>query len=344
MRIYPALVAAWMVLISGCAAQANAPSLLREEPFVIREFRPFSDGRWIGNAIAYGPYRDGQFPGGPSPSREELRQDLHLMAEHWSLLRLYGSAGPSETILEIIKEDKLEMRVMLGVWIGAEERGSDDGGVPEKFPEIQAENRQEVESAIRLAGAFPGVVIAISVGNEAQVFWSGHRSPAEVLIGYVREVRAGTSIPVTVADDFNFWNKAKSRAVAGEVDFLVTHAHPLWNGIQIENALDWTTERLEEVQKMHPQHTIVLGETGWATRKHNQGEQAELIKGHPGEEEQKLFYEAVTAWAREARVTVFFFEAFDENWKGGEHPDEVEKHWGLFQADRTPKQALAETD
>jgi exo-beta-1,3-glucanase (GH17 family) len=49
----------------------------------------------------------------------------------------------------------------------------------------------------------------------------------------------------------------------------------------------------------------------------------------------------VTRWARESGTTTFFFEAFDENWKGGDHPDEVEKHWGLFRADRTPKPALA---
>ncbi len=44
-------------------------------------------------------------------------------------------------------------------------------------------------------------------------------------------------------------------------------------------------------------------------------------------------------WSR-ARIASFYFEAFDENWKGGDHPDEVEKHWGLFRADRTPKAVL----
>jgi exo-beta-1,3-glucanase (GH17 family) len=39
-------------------------------------------------------------------------------------------------------------------------------------------------------------------------------------------------------------------------------------------------------------------------------------------------------------VTTFVFEAFDENWKGGADPADVEKHWGLFHADRTPKAAL----
>jgi hypothetical protein len=40
-------------------------------------------------------------------------------------------------------------------------------------------------------------------------------------------------------------------------------------------------------------------------------------------------------------VTVFFFEAFDEPWKGDpDSPLGAEKHWGLFNVDRTPKQVL----
>jgi exo-beta-1,3-glucanase (GH17 family) len=84
----------------------------------------------------------------------------------------------------------------------------------------------------------------------------------------------------------------------------------------------------------------VLGETGWATKVHDQGEQAELIKGKAGEAEQNAFYKEVRQWAEKQQLTVFFFEAFDENWKGGEHPNEVEKHWGLFRADRSPKAAI----
>jgi LPPG:FO 2-phospho-L-lactate transferase len=66
-----------------------------------------------------------------------------------------------------------------------------------------------------------------------------------------------------------------------------------------------------------------------------------LIKGRPGEAEQKRFYEALTAWIEQERITTFVFEAFDENWKGGPAADEVEKHWGLYRSDRTPKPVLA---
>jgi exo-beta-1,3-glucanase (GH17 family) len=148
-------------------------------------------------------------------------------------------------------------------------------------------------------------------------------------------------VPVTTADDFNYWNKPESETVAGEVDFIVTHMHPLWNGQQLEDALSWTQTVFGQIQAAHPNHLVVLGETGWSTQKHNVGEQAEQMKGRAGEVEQKVFYNQVTAWVEEERIPLFFFVAFDENWKGGDHPNEVEKHWGLYRADRTPKKAMS---
>jgi len=324
----------WIVLITiavltGCGGDQNAE----------RTFEPFSDGRWIGNAICYGPHRDGQRPGGPSPSVDQIREDLHLMQPHWNLLRNYGSTGVAETLLTVIRADSLDMKVMLGVWIDVEERTSDDGTI-ERFPEAMEANAQEVAAAIRLANAFPDIVIAVCVGNETQVSWSAHRSPLPILIDHLRTVRAGVSVPVTVADDFNFWNKPESVVLDQEVDFITMHAHPMWNGLQLDDALPWVEDQLAVVQAMHPDQSLVLGETGWATSVHDEGEQSRLIKGEPGEEQQKVFYDRVRSWAATRQFTVFFFEAFDENWKGGAHPSEVEKHWGLFNADRSPKKAL----
>ena len=87
---------------------------------------------------------------------------------------------------------------------------------------------------------------------------------------------------------------------------------------------------------------MVVGEAGWATQVHNEGEQAKLIKGKAGQPEQREYYQQFTEWARENKIGTFFFEAFDEPWKGGPHPNEVEKHWGLFSVDRQPKQVLAD--
>ncbi|CAN0584559.1 unnamed protein product [Laminaria digitata] len=114
----------------------------------------------------------------------------------------------------------------------------------------------------------------------------------------------------------------------------------MWNKQTLANALQWTKEQIADVQQRYPETLIVHCETGWATNKHTEGEQAQLIIAPAGEGEQELFYRAYRSWATEVGLPHFFFEAFDEKWKGGPHPNEVEKHWGLYNSDRTPKQAM----
>ena len=286
------------------------------------------EGEWIGAGISYGEYRDGQAPGGAAPSDEELREDLHIIARHWRLLRMYGTRN-AERVCRIIMEDDLPLRLMVGAWITTE--ASEE--------EIKA-NRSEVAAAIRIANAYPSVVLAVNVGNETQVSWSGHRVATDTLIRYITEVREATSVPVTTCDDYNYWNKPESRRVAAACDFMGLHAYAMWNGQSLEQALGWTRRQIEEVRALHPDLPIVHCETGWATQRLHTGEQGELIKGVAGENEQELYYRAYRQWAEENRVPHFYFSAFDENWKGGPDPREVEKHWGLYNADRTPKQAI----
>jgi len=313
----------------------------REDPYVVRDVDFEEGGYWYGEAVCYGPYRDGQDPDGAHPTREQIREDLQLITGHWRTIRLYGSMGSSRDVLELLRDEFPRLRVMLGVWL-AQEATRDEDGTERSFPEAAAANRAEVEMAITLADEFEDQVSSICVGNETQVYWSAHRMPPDILIGYLREVRSRTRQPVTTADDYNFWNRPQSRDVAREVDFICVYAHPLWNGVQLNEALDWTVRTVDDIVRRHPDRKIVLGETGWATCSHDEGMQAKLIEGTPDEAGQAVFYEKVRSWSRERRLPVFFFEAFDENWKGGDHPDEVEKHWGVYNADRTPKAAVAD--
>lgn len=322
-------------------AAGGAAGETRQEPFVVRRFRPVSRGRWVGNGVAYGPHRDGQFPGGPGPSDEQLREDLRLITRRWHLIRLYNSVGTAERILRVIDADHLDLKVLLGIWVAPEQRRDAAGAVVEEHPEARTANRAELETGLRLAARYPTLVAGLCVGNETQIFWSNHRVPAELLLRTVREARARSRVPVATGDDFNFWNKPESRAVARELDFIVAHMHPLWNGYPVEGALAWTRTTYEGLVALHPDRQVVLGETGWATSKHNAGEQATLIKGEPAEGPQARFFADFNAWVDGARVPAFWFEAFDENWKGGAAADEVEKHWGLYRADRTPKPAVA---
>jgi exo-beta-1,3-glucanase (GH17 family) len=316
---------------SACGGGASSPA----RPTATAELRPLAlelDGAWRGHGICYGPHRDGQRPGGVAPTDAELREDLALLAPRWELLRIYGADDPAERLLAIIRHDRLPLRVLLGAWIAPEVDGAS-----------AATNRAQIASAVRLASAYPEVVAAVVVGNETQVSWSDHKVDLDVLIGHVRVARAATTVPVTVADDFAFWLDPASARLARELDLVITHVHPMWNGAQLDDALAFTQGKYAAVAAAHPDRPIFLGEVGWATRRHTEGDQGKYIKGVAGEAEQARFYEQLTAWTTQARIGATFFEAFDENWKGGDHPDEVEKHWGLFRADRTPKAAMTTT-
>ena len=290
-----------------------------------RLFAPSWKGKPIVAGISYGPYRLGQAPGGPDPSDAQVREDLHIISKHWNMLRVYGSRGPTESILRVIRDDNLPIVVVVGAWIAPDDPKSNDA---------------EVDAAIRLANTYVAEVAAVSVGNETQVSWSGHRSPPEPLIKHLRRVRKAIQQPVTTADDYNFWNKPESQAVASEVDFVMLHAYAMWNQQTLEAAVPWTAEVVASIKAHHPSHQIVLAETGWATDLNPEGNETQHIHAPAGEDEQAKFYARFTTWAAQAQQPYFYFSAFDEPWKGSDNPREVEKHWGLFREDRSPKPAI----
>jgi exo-beta-1,3-glucanase (GH17 family) len=310
----------------------------KESPFVIRKFDPNLDGRWIGNAVSYGPYREGQAPGVKGPNEAEILEDLKIVEKHWNLIRVYGSDNDTENVLKVISQNNLPIKVMLGVWLENET----------KKPQRKIENIEQVLKAIELGNRHKDIIAAISVGNESQVFWSAHRMEMKNLIRYLRFVRNNTDVPVTTADDYNFWNKPESKQVADEVDFIVTHIYPLWNGKTLANSIKWMDDVFRnQIKKSYSDKTIVLGEIGWATNynpeKKGDGEQGSLIKAEVSIAAQQKFLIMLNDWIETNRVTTFLFEAFDELWKGGGEstgPNEIEKHWGVFYENRKPKESF----
>jgi len=310
----------------------------RQDPFIIREFDPYLDGKWIGKAISYGCYREGQAPRVKGPSESEILEDLQIILNYWNMIRVYGSDEDSEKILKVIRKNNLPIKVMLGVWLENEA----------KDKQRKHENIKEVLNAIRLANEYNEIISAINVGNETQVFWSAHKMEIANLIKYLRTIRNNTSVPVTTADDYNFWNKPISKSVSIEVDFIVVHIYPLWNGQTLEHSIEWMNSIFfNQIKKSHPEKTLVLGEIGWATNydstKTGDGQQGSLIKGEVGLAAQERFLKKISDWIDQNNVTTFLFEAFDEPWKGGgekSSPNEIEKHWGVFYENRTPKESF----
>jgi len=298
-------------------------------------------------AVAYSGFREGQHPdrghGAINPSAEEILEDLELLvAHHFRLIRLYDSGANSRLTLELIEKHQLPIKVMLGIWLDAEM--SNHEGCPwlhEPIPEsaLAANARQnaaKVRRGIELAQRFDDAVVAVNVGNEALVDWNDHMVPVAKVISYVRRVKSAIEQPVTVAENYVWWIR-EGAELATEVDIIGVHTYPQWEGKRIDEALAYTIENVEGVRKALPGKPIAILEAGWATVAEEFGERA-------SEANQERYYRELQRWARATNTTVFFFEAFDEPWKGNpDAPLGAEKHWGLFNVDRTPKRLLERT-
>lgn len=296
-------------------------------------------------AVAYSGFRAGQHPdrgeGAKNPSREQILEDLRILVAHgFGLIRLYDAGENSMATLELIREHALPIRVLQGIWLDAQISNHHGcGWLHEPIPEAElarntARNRAEIERGIALARRFDDLVVAVNVGNEALVSWNDHMVPLEAIIDYVREVKAVVAQPVTVAENYEWWIEAGA-PLAEVVDFIGVHTYPAWEDKPIDEALAYTIDNLRRVREAHPGKSLAILEAGWATVASEFGERA-------NEPDQARYYDELHAFASAANLTVFFFEAFDEPWKGEPgNPLGAEKHWGLFNEDRTPKQRFS---
>jgi exo-beta-1,3-glucanase (GH17 family) len=301
----------------------------------------------IQKGVCYSGFRHGQHPdrgaGAVNPTDRQTLEDLQLLSRNgnFGLIRLYDSGENSETVLGVIKANNLPLKVLLGAWLDAEVSNPDCPWHKEPYPQKDLDankikNQKGIEQAIRLAKAYPDIVMAVAVGNEAMVSWTDHKVPVESVIAYVRQVKKAVKPPVTVCDNFDFWAKHGS-ALAKELDFISVHSYPAWEGKGIDEGLPATISELQAVRKELPQSRMVITEAGWASVATEFGSRA-------SEENQKQYFDELYAWTAKENITTFFFEAFDEDWKGNNNdpnPNGAEKHWGLFTIDRKPKLVMA---
>ncbi|MBI9072129.1 MAG: hypothetical protein JEY94_11060 [Melioribacteraceae bacterium] len=299
----------------------------------------------ITRAVAYSGFREGQHPdrgnGASNPTYEETLEDLKILSrdDYFQLIRLYDCDENSQMVLKVIKENNLNIKVMQGLWLDAEISNHEGCGwltepiKAEKLAANKKSNLEEIEMGIKLANKYPDIIVAVNVGNEMLVEWNDHMCELDTAITYVKRVQNSIKQPVSVAENSHWWAN-KGAKLAEVVDFLAVHVYPLWEGQDITNALEYSIENTMMVKRNIPNKKIVITELGWATVAAEFGERA-------SEEKQEIYYNKIYNWAERMNITTFFFEAFDEPWKGETaNPDGAEKHWGIFNVDRTPKKVM----
>ncbi len=302
-------------------------------------------------AVAYSPYRSSN-RATETVSKTDIATDLQLLVTAgYKLIRVFGS-GDADTkkILEVIREQNLDMKVMLGLWMSP--KGSPDTA-----------NQAEISRGIILANLYADIVVAVSVGNETMVNWNTWAPVApEDMIAYIKTVRAQVPQPVTTDDNWAFFANStgtyKTQDVLKVIDFVSMHTYALadtlygdkWNWQQtsvasanrasamMDAALEATKQDYAAVRSYMSTHgfavmPIIIGETGWKAVASN----GETYRAHPVN--QKMFIDRLKTWKSSSTLStgplnVVYFEAFDEPWKGSDDK------WGLFTVDRKARYAL----
>jgi len=258
----------------------------------------------------YSPYRDGQQPYGPCPSDNQIEEDLTIMQSTplvSNFIRTYTvTDGPCNLFRIVDIAEQVGNNIIVGAWLSGD-NAHDDAEISKVIDVINTHNN--VKAAI--------------IGSETLRF---NRMSKTELIAYIEQVRANVNVPVSTAEPSYEWQS--NQDLADHVDFISVNLHPYWAGILADNAADWTINEYYNIRNIFPGRFVAISETGWPTEGETNGQAV------PSVQNQRAFLLELYQSSQTENISFLVFEAFDENWKPGL---EVEKHWGVYNSDRTIK-------
>ncbi|GAB5472310.1 MAG: hypothetical protein Mars2KO_04090 [Maribacter sp.] len=290
------------------------------------------------------------------------------------------AANLVKAISDMKKEDpNFEMYVMLGAWVDCKNSFDSGNGVPDHNQENE-ENTAEMDRAVALANTYPDIIKVIAVGNEAMVKWAAsyYVEPWIILkwVNYLQDLKEKGKLSkelwVTSSDNFASWGGGGEEyhiddlnQLIKAVDFISMHTYPMhdthyqpefWlNSEGLEGKteierIDISMFRAKEYAMMQYRNVkkymeslgvskpIHIGETGWAS--FSAGQYGDNGSRACDEYKEALYYKHMRDWTNEVGMSCFYFEGFDEPWKGGDNPGNSEKHFGLFTVDGKAKYGI----
>jgi exo-beta-1,3-glucanase (GH17 family) len=283
-----------------------------------------------------------------------------------------------KAITEIKRQDaNFEMYVMLGAWIDCKNAWTN---LPPIHSEESERNAIEIKEAVRLTNKYKEIVKIIAVGNEAMVKWatSYYVTPNIILkwVNHLQDLKKQSKLPssvwVTCSDNFASWGGGDASYHVEElnqlikaVDYISMHTYPMhdthynpvfWQLSEDEQSLsdkekvdalmiharDYAISQYKSVvnymKSIGVNKPVHIGETGWATQSNEQYGS----KGSKATDEYKSarFYQLMREWTNQEKISCFYFEAFDENWKDSANPAGSENHFGLINLQAQAKYVL----
>lgn len=296
-----------------------------------------------GRAVCYSGYREEQSPRECTyPTYEQTREDLEIIVrEGFKYIRMYDAVEYARTVCRVISENRMPLKLMLGPGLISEVNNLKCPWNKTVYSEEQLRKRAEfnnrrIEELIKIANEYSDVVFAVSVGNENTPEWGENMVPEERLIGFAKRLKENTGKLITFNEGAKEWTKLQN--LAEYMDIISVHSYPLWYGNTVDEALDANKRDYAMIKELYPDKLVLFSEVGWTT---SCLENTDMRMEEANEDKQVQYYKEFWDWADSEKIIAFMFEAFDEPWKGGKNPAEAEKHWGMFNVDRTPKKVVA---
>ena len=283
-------------------------------------------------------------------------------------------------IRELKKEDSnFEMYLMLGAWIDCKNAWT---ALQPIHNIESDRNAIEIAEAVRLSNEYPDIIKIIAVGNEAMVKWatSYYVEPAIILkwVNHLQNLKKEQKLPatlwVTSSDNFASWGGGDNEYKVEDLNQLIkavdyismhtypmhdTHYHPAFWGV-LESEMQLSEKQKIDAAMIRSSHyainqykgvynymkslgvdkPIAIGETGWSSL-------SSELYGDPGskatdEYKSAVFYKLMREWSDKEKISLFYFEAFDEQWKDSGNPKGSENHFGLINLQGQAKYALWE--
>lgn len=284
--------------------------------------QPHEAEAWTGEIVgfSYSPYQREQDPTkGTHPTHDEIAADLKLLSGTVQAIRTYSVIRGLEDIPDLAADDGLS--VAAGAWISGD----------------MSRNENEIANLIKLADKRN--VVRVLVGNESLL---RNDLPVKDLIGYIQRVKKSVWKPVSTAEPPHIW--LNNPELVKAVDYIGVQILPYWEGIPVDQAVDAVFDRLDELHKRYPDKPVVITEVGWPSR----GKTIARVP-YPGIPQAELSGQAVASLvnqatfmreflnrAKDADLTYYVMEAFDQPWKASEE-GAAGAYWGIYNADRQPK-------
>lgn len=257
---------------------------------------------------------------------EEFEADFKQLAPYSKIVKTYAVSDCNTLSHLAPAAEEAGFQLMLGIWPNDDAHFNDEkNALKEYLPKISKET-----------------VKVFLVGSEALYRKDMEPSDLADRIAEVKKLVAGIKdkngnsyegVPVGTVDSWNVIVDGWSHPALEAADVVYANAFSYWQGQTTENStysfFDDIMQALQTIQTVKGSTDIDfwVGETGWPSDGSN------FESSEPGLENAKNYWQKSICAMRAWGINVAVFEAFDEAWK----PDtlginDVEKHWGVFDA------------